>query len=146
MRVFVKKMRENAVIPYRTHEDDYCYDVTVAAMKWEDGCYHYWTGLAFMIERPEGFTDNIGLEFRSRSSICDTGLILTNGIGTIDEGFRGDVKGVFYHIVTTKQPYKIGDRFGQINLTNGEPIEFVEVDEFPNQGSRGIEGYGSTGK
>lgn len=146
MKVFVKKLRPNAEIPARKHSDDYCYDVKAAAVEWKNDAYVYYTGLAFEIERPVNYKGNLCLEIRCRSSISDTGLVMSNGVGTIDEGYRGEVTGIFYHINRNLQPYVTGDRFAQICLSNGDEIEFVEVDKFYSQGTRGTEGNGSTGR
>lgn len=142
----MKKLRANAELPERKHSDDYCYDVKAAAVEWKKDAYVYYTGLAFEIERPLGYMGNLCLELRSRSSISDTGLIMSCGIGTIDEGYRGEVTGIFYHINRNYQPYVAGERFAQLCLSNGEPIEWVEVEELPTIGTRGVNGNGSTGK
>jgi dUTP pyrophosphatase len=108
--------------------------------------YKYGIGLAFQIER-EGMPDfiNMDIDFRPRSSVWKTGLVLSNCTGTIDELYRGEVSAVFYHVMPAMPKYELGDRIGQIKLGMTLPMEFVEVDEL-SETERGAGGYGSTGK
>lgn len=92
------------------------------------------------------FYNNIKLsiDFRPRSSIWKTGMILSNCEGTLDEDYRGEIKAYFYKVAPGKI-YKVGDKIGQIKLGFTLPIEFEEVDEL-NDTQRGNGGFGSTGK
>lgn len=87
----------------------------------------------------------LSIDFRPRSSIWKTGLILSNCEGTIDELYRGEVLAYFYEVIPNKEKYKVGDRIGQIKLGFTLPIEFEEVDEL-SETTRGTGGFGSTGK
>jgi dUTP pyrophosphatase len=98
MTVKIKLLNENAKILTRALEDDACYDVVATSRKdLGDGRIQY--GLGIAMEIPE----NTQADFRARSSIHKTGLILSNSIGTIDEGYRGEIGAVFYHIISTLQ-------------------------------------------
>lgn len=170
MKVKVKKLSDNAVVPYKTYDDDFCYDVVATSMlEVAPNVYKYGIGLAFQIERglepllqvkknifgqEERFVQcidlskspiNIDIDFRPRSSVWKTGMILSNCEGTIDELYRGEVSAVFYHVMPNMPKYEIGDRIGQIKIGMTLPIEFVEVSELDNT-ERGAGGYGSTGK
>ena len=85
------------------------------------------------------------IDFRPRSSIWKTGMVLSNSVGTIDDLYRGEVSAVFYHVFPNMPRYKVGDRIGQIKLGFTLPIEFEEVDELSDT-ERGDGGYGSTGR
>lgn len=91
--------------------------------------------------------DNVKLsiDFRPRSSIFKTGMILSNCEGTLDELYRGEIKAIFYHINPFKKKYKIGDRIGQVKLGFTLPIEWEVVDELDDDTERGTNGFGSTG-
>jgi len=98
----------------------------------------YGTGIA--VEIPPG---HVGLIF-PRSSIFHTGLILTNSVGVIDSGYRGEIKAVF------KAPghydiYRIGERIGQLVIVPIPDVEYEEADEL-SETERGTGGYGSTGR
>lgn len=127
-------------LPKKSHYSDACYDV-IATSKYEYGDGRIEYGLGFSLELPP----NTQLDLRSRSSIHKTGLILSNGIGTGDEGYIGEYKVVFYHILTNLKPYEIGDRVAQIQLRSREDMDFNIVNEL-SQTVRGDGGYGSTGK
>ena len=132
----------NPFFPFRSHPDDTGFDLTVDNIDIiEDGKkISYGCGLAF------DFPDGICGELRARSSVHKTGLLLSNGVGTIDHGYRGEVKAVFYKILEA-EPYRYGDRFAQLVIPGVDPrdVSFVEVNDI-GETSRGTGGYGSTGK
>ena len=139
MEVKIKKLNENAVIPRYAHPTDAGLDlVAVTKSKDRDGNFVYGTGLAFEI--PKGF---VGLVF-PRSSLSSRGLILTNSVGVIDSGYRGEVTAKFKPFLFTK-PYDKGDRVAQMVIMPYPHVDFVEVDEL-SESDRGEGGYGSTGK
>ena len=169
MKVKIKKLTENAKIPTKAYNKDFCYDVYATSCKrvgWRT--WEYGIGLAFEIVRlPDNpFGDivysivggypnlnqilsskevNISLDFRPRSSVWKTGMILSNCEGTLDELYRGEIKAVFYRINIFGKKYKVGDRIGQIKLGFTLPIEFEEG-EIDTNTERGTGGFGSTGK
>jgi dUTP pyrophosphatase len=86
MQVKIKRLSEEAVIPAYGKPGDAGMDLTAIARHFdEDGNVVYGTGLAFEI--PEGF---VGLLF-PRSSNAKKDLVLTNSVGVIDSGYRGEV-------------------------------------------------------
>jgi dUTP pyrophosphatase len=147
IRVNVKKLDEKAVLPYKTYERDFCYDVVATSCEEiAPNVWKYGIGLAFEIVVPDDIRHyNLSIDLRPRSSVWKTGMVLSNCEGTIDELFRGGVSAVFYHVLTNMPRYDVGDRIGQIKLGWTRPIEFVEVEELSDS-ERGDGGYGSTGK
>ena len=161
MKVRIKKINEKAVVPYKTHAEDFCYDV-VATSEEEvaPNVWKYGIGLAFEIdgkrwlkvieypmqERFKLLAEAVySIDLRPRSSIYKTGMVLSNSVGTIDDLYRGEVSAVFYHVFPNMPRYKVGDRIGQIKLGFTLPMEFEEVDELGDT-ERGEGGYGSTGR
>lgn len=146
MKVKVKRLNELAVLPKKAHESDFCYDVVaVSEEEVAPNVWKYGLGLAFQVERDNQNPIDICIDFRPRSSVWKTGMVLSNSYGTIDEGYRGEVSAVFYHINTNLPRYRVGDRIGQINLGFTQPMEFEVVDNL-NPTDRGANGYGSTGR
>ena len=158
MKVKIKKLTENAKVPTQAHDKDFCYDVYATSCKrvgWRK--YEYGIGLAFELVRPltlfgltigtnlsdivAGPDVKLSIDFRPRSSVHKTGMILSNCEGTIDELFRGEIKAYFYKVTFGKK-YKVGDRIGQIKLGITLPLEFEELDM---NTERGTAGFGSTG-
>lgn len=86
----------------------------------------------------------LSIDARPRSSVWETGMVLSCCEGTIDELFRGEISAVFYYVLPSMPRYKVGDRVVQIKLGFTLPMEFEQVDELDDT-SRGTNGYGSTG-
>ena len=79
MKVKIKKLNENAVIPSYSKQGDAGMDLVATSKIFDKyGNIEYWTGLA--MEIPEG---HVGLIF-PRSSISKKDLALTNAVGVID--------------------------------------------------------------
>ena len=148
MKVKVKKLNENAVIPFKTYEKDFCYDVVaVSEEEVAPNVWKYGIGLAFQIDRESLFGHrylNLSIDLRPRSSVWKTGMVFSNCEGTIDELYTGEVFAVFYHVFPNMERYKVGQRIGQIKIGTTMPIEFVVVDEL-DETERNSGGYGSTG-
>ena len=86
MKVNIKKLNENAVIPSYAKAGDAGMDLVAISKEYDDhGNVVYGTGLAFEI--PEGY---VGLLF-PRSSNAKMDLLSTNAVGVIDSGYRGEV-------------------------------------------------------
>ena len=98
------------------------------------------TGIA--VEIPPGY---FGAIF-PRSSIRNTPLILSNCVGVIDSGYRGEIVFSFRWVNTADgAQYKPGDRIGQLVILPLPEVEFEEVLVLSNS-QRGTGGFGSTGK
>ena len=147
MKVKVKKLHPDAVIPSKTYPNDYCYDcVAVSEEEVAPNVWKYGLGIALQIDRfatmiPTAFS----IDLRPRSSVWKTGMVLSNCVGTVDENYTGEISAVFYHVMPNMPRYKVGDRIGQIKLGRTDMLDFYEVDEL-DATDRGEGGYGSTGK
>lgn len=142
MIVKIKKLHKDAVIPSYAKLGDAGMDITAISKIYDEhGNVVYGTGLAFEI--PEG---HVGLLF-PRSSNAKTNLLLTNSIGVIDSGYRGEVLFKFKELRQSKllPVYNIGDRVGQLIILPYPQIEFEEASNL-SVSNRGEGGYGSTGK
>jgi dUTP pyrophosphatase len=144
MTVNIKKIHPNAVVPSYAKSGDAGLDLVATTIIGETlGSITY--GLGIALEIPEGF---VGLVF-PRSSIRKTNLQLSNSVGVIDSGYRGELQATFNKIQgidnVERENYKVGDRVCQIIIIPHPPIEFNEVNELSNT-ERGEGGFGSTGK
>ncbi len=140
MKVKIKKLHPNAVKPKYAKENDAGMDLVATEIINEtDTQISYGTGLA--MEIPDGMA---GLIF-PRSSIRNTGLELSNSVGVIDAGYRGEIQATFNKNGVNDEFYKVGDRIMQIVIVPHPVVQFVEVDEL-TESSRGKGGFGSTGK
>lgn len=149
MKVKVKKLTPEAVIPYKTYDDDFCYDVVATSCEEiAPNVYKYGLGIALQINRDiiqRQWPEKLSIDLRPRSSVWKTGMVLSNCIGTVDELYTGEVSAVFYHVLPEMPKYKVGERIGQIKIGTTFPIEFEEVDELTTT-ARGSQSYGSTGQ
>jgi len=170
MKVRIKKLHKDAVVPSYAHKGDAGMDLTAIDYYFDlDGNVVYHTGLA--IEIPEGY---VGLVF-PRSSVCKNDISLANAVGVIDSGYRGEItlkfkptlvfnpnddtefkEGKFdvhsgvsipydERIPIESSFYKTGERIGQLIIMPYHKIEFEEVEEL-TETDRNNGGFGSTGK
>lgn len=140
IRVKIKKLHKDAIIPKYSKPGDAGLDLT-ATSKISNTSFQctYGTGLA--IEIPVGY---VGLIF-PRSSIRNLELTLSNSVGVIDSGYRGEIQLTFNKTSGLDSfDYKVGDRIGQLIIIPYPQIEFLEVEELSTT-ERGAMGFGSSG-
>jgi dUTP pyrophosphatase len=140
MKVKIKKLHPNAVKPKYAKENDAGMDLVATEIISETPSQITY-GMGLAIEIPDGM---VGLIF-PRSSIRNTGLTLSNSVGVIDAGYRGELQATFNKNGVKDEFYKVGDRVCQIIIVPHPIIQIVEVNEL-SESSRGIGGFGSTGK
>jgi len=140
MKVKIKKLHLNAVLPKYAKSGDAGMDLTCVEASYQGDLVTYHTGLA--VEIPQGY---VGLLF-PRSSVYKTGQRLTNSVGVIDCGYRGEIMLKYTRHVSNAifAEYDIGDRVGQLIITAYPQIQFEEVQELSSS-IRGEDGFGSTG-
>lgn len=138
----IKKTSPLAKIPAYAHPTDACVDLTCVSIEKVDtpgyGYLEYDTGL--QIEISPGF---VGLIF-PRSSISQTGLILANAVGVLDESYRGNIKARFKAIPHTNV-YAVGDRCCQFMVIPKIALEFEEFTGDWEETERNEGGFGSSG-
>ena len=142
MIVKIKKLHDNAVIPAYAKPGDAGLDLTATSVVTDEyGNVVYGTGLA--IEIPFGYA---GLLF-PRSSNSKTDLYLTNHVGVVDSGYRGEIMFKYRPLdgILNSKIYQVGERVGQIVILPYPAVSFEEVEQLSDT-ERGEGGYGSTGK
>lgn len=121
MKIRFKRLTATAVAPTRAHESACGFDLTATSVKKDEyGNYVYGTGIA--VEIPEGFG---GFCFQ-RSSVCKKTIILTNCVGVIDSGYRGEILFKFKPLTSNFEVYKVGERIGQLVILELPKVEFEE--------------------
>lgn len=141
MKVKIKKLNSNVIIPSYAKSGDAGMDlIATKILNHTPTQITYGTDIA--MEIPEGF---VGLVF-PRSSIRKTDLSLSNSVGVIDSGYRGEIQATFNKQGgISAKIYEVGDRIAQIIIIPYPEVEFEEVEELSNT-ERGEGGFGSTGK
>jgi dUTP pyrophosphatase len=143
MIVKFKKLHPDAVLPKHAKYGDAGMDLTAVHVEHDNeriGLFTYYTGIA--VEIPAGY---VGLLF-PRSSVYKTHAMLTNCVGVIDSGYRGELMFKYkYDRYDSNTMYKPGDRVGQLVImpymcVSSEWAEELTVTE------RGENGFGHTGR
>ena len=101
------------------------------------------TGLSVAI--PSGWEGQI----RSRSSLGAKGMIMPNGIGTIDSDYRGELMVLATWIGVGEEFHLAkGERCAQLLLAPVPEVDFIEVENIEGLGEtqRGSGGFGSSGR
>jgi len=96
------------------------------------------TGLSVAI--PPGYE----LQVRSRSGLAKKGIVVANGIGTIDADFRGEIHILLLNVGKEKFQVDKGMRIAQLVLSKVDQVKW-EVVESLDETERGTGGFGSTG-
>ncbi len=97
------------------------------------------TGLVVAV--PEGW---VGLVHPRSGLALRHGLTVVNAPGTIDAGYRGELKVLLVNLGDVPVEIERGDRIAQLLLQRVGRAEVVEVEAFEATG-RGTGGFGSTG-
>jgi len=135
-----KKVHPSAKMPVKSFDNDAAYDCFAVEVN-DLGDGRIEIDLGFAIEMPKGGR----VDFRARSSVHKYGMILCNGVGTVDEAWRGSCKAYFYKIIPTLPTYVPGDRVCQMFFDMRNDVVFVEVGALSDS-DRGQGGFGSTGQ
>ena len=98
------------------------------------------TGIALAL--PEG---HVALVHPRSGLAARHGISVVNAPGTIDAGYRGEVKVCLVN-TDPREPFAVrrGDRIAQLVIQRFETAAFVETEDLPDS-ARGAGGYGSTG-
>jgi dUTP pyrophosphatase len=139
LTIKVKKLHENAVIPSYSKPGDAGMDLTITEIK-ENNFRQISYGFGVAMEIPFGY---VGLVF-PRSSIKNQDLLLSNCVGVIDSGYRGEIQSTFKKTDPSEKFYKVGERGAQIIILPYPQVFMVESDELSDT-ERGTGGFGSTG-
>lgn len=140
MKLKFKKLHSHAVLPSKANKGDAGFDITAIFFREDEyGNDIYSTGLA--VEIPDGY---VGLIF-PRSSIYKKGQFLTNHVGVIDSGYRGEIIFKFKRMYLRADTYNINDRIGQLLIIKLDDFEPAFVDELDQTNDRGG-GFGSSGQ
>ncbi len=139
--VRVKVISRNGRMPTLARPGDAAFDLYSAV----DRDLHpgQWAAIptGISIEIPEGFEGQV----RARSGLAAKwGIGILNGIGTIDSGYRGEVKAIMVNHGNEVFSIRKGMRICQLAIRPVPRVRLVEVDKL-TPSERGSDGFGSTG-
>ena len=141
MKIRIKRLHPDAVLPVYAHgpEEDAGLDlkaverVVVSPGKTQGIA----TGLA--IELPPGYEAQV----RPRSGLALKHCVTVN-FGTIDPGYRGEIRVIMFNLGTSDYVVEAGDRIAQLVISRYEAIDWEEGDL--GDSARGAGGFGSSGR
>jgi dUTP pyrophosphatase len=142
MRIRAMKLHPEAVLPHYAHGpvEDAGMDLrAVERVVLPPGvALGVPTGLA--IELPSGYEAQI----RPRSGMALKHSIVAN-FGTIDPGYRGEIRVVMFNLSAGDYVIEKGDRIAQLVVARYEAVEWEEGGEL-GESQRGAGGFGSSGR
>ena len=145
MRLYIKILNDKARDYYENHGHFHQGDAGLDLYVLED--IEFAPGETKLIKlgiscQPE---DGIAYFLMPRSSISKTSLRMSNSIGLIDGGYRGEIMACCDNVKTDKYSVKKGERLFQLVAANCSEIRY-EIKHNLDDSSRGEGGFGSTGK
>jgi len=148
MEVYFERMWEDVEAPSYAHKGDSGADVRAYLMHLGVGpllrilpgdVAMISTGLKVAI--PHGYE----IQVRSRSSLASRGVIIPNSPGTIDSGYRGEVKIMLMNLNESSIMIEHGERIAQLILSPVAKAHYVGLTSLSDT-PRGEGGFGSTGR
>ncbi len=141
MKVKAKKLHAQAKLPKMEHEGDAGFDLysnedtTLKPMERK----LISTGISIEIEK--GFEAQI----RPKSGLAiEHGITLLNTPGTIDAGYRGEIKVIVINLGQKEYRIEKGKKICQAVFAKVESVQILEAREL-GESARGKGGFGSTG-
>lgn len=145
MKIKLKKLREDAIIPVRGSQYAAGLDL-YACMNHNGACtiqphqtIKVGTGIA--LEIPDGY---FGAIFARSGMATNKGLRPANCVGVVDSDYRGEIIVALHNDTDTKQTFANGERVAQIVFLPYIAVEFTQSDELSDT-LRAGGGFGSTG-
>ncbi|MBN2230726.1 MAG: dUTP diphosphatase [Candidatus Thorarchaeota archaeon] len=141
VKVRVRRLTPDAQIPKAAKRGDVAFDLySMIDHELKPGeRFAVPTGIA--LEIPEGYEGQV----RPRSGLAlKEGISVLNTPGTIDSGYRGEIKTIIINLGETSFKITKGMRISQLAIRPVPEVQFIEVEELSST-ERGGGGFGSTG-
>jgi dUTP pyrophosphatase len=141
MTIRIKKLHADAILPSYAHgpEEDAGMDLrAVERVVLSPGAAQAVpTGIA--IELPSG----VEAQVRPRSGMALKHSITVN-FGTIDPGYRGEIRVIMFNLGREDYTVEKGDRIAQLIVAKYQPVDWEESEL--GDSARGAGGFGSSGR
>lgn len=139
MKLFVKKLREDAKLPTRAHHDDAGIDLYSCGEHTVGPHTQVMIPIGIAMEIEEGY---VGLIW-DKSSIGSKSIKTLGGV--IDAGYRGELKVMVHNLANEPYTFEHGHKVAQMIIQKVEFPDIVETETL-SESKRGTGGFGSTGK
>lgn len=138
--VKIKKIKEVSTPSY-AHEGDAGVDLHSAEEYSLNPMERILVSTGIMMAIPKGYEGQV----RPKSGLAiNHGLGFVNSVGTIDSGYRGEIKIPCINFSDGVIKIEKGNKIGQMVFNKVEEVSFEEVEEL-DETSRNQGGFGSTG-
>jgi dUTP pyrophosphatase len=140
MKLKIKKLHPDAVIPKYAHDNDAGFDLyTVEQFELEPG-ERKSVPLGLALEIPDGY---VGLIW-DKSGLSHKYGIKSFG-GVVDAGYRGEIHAGIMNLSDKFFSFEKGQKIAQLLIQKVERVDFEEVQDL-SATDRGMGGFGSSGK
>lgn len=141
MELLVKRINEEAILPFYAHEGDAGLDLFSVEEVLIKPMERKLVSTGIKIQLPP----NTEGQVRPRSGLAlNHGITLLNSPGTIDEGYRGEIKVLMINFGQEDFLIRKGMKIAQMVIKSVEQVLIKEVEELKDT-ERGEGGFGSTG-
>lgn len=141
MELLVKRINEEAILPFYAHKGDAGLDLFSVEEVLIKPMERKLVSTGIKIQLPP----NMEGQVRPRSGLAlNHGITLLNSPGTIDEGYRGEIKVIMINFGQEDFLIKKGMKIAQMVIKSVEQVSIKEVVELKDT-ERGERGFGSTG-
>lgn len=135
------KAHDNAKLPVKAKKGDACSDVfSVEDVVLKPMIVTQVRSGLEVASIPSGYK----IALYDRSGFGNKGILVANGVGVIDEGFRGEIKALLLNTTAEDIVLSAGTRMCQFALEAVIPVEY-EFATAKTESDRGEGGFGSTG-
>lgn len=131
------RLYEHSKLPAYAKPRDACMDVFSAEEHVLEQFVVHQVGTGISAKIPEGYK----ILIYPKSGISNSGVIVLNAPGTVEEDYEGELKVLLMNLVPTPYIIKVGQKVAQLSLD--KVIKVLPVDVVG--GNRGAAGFGSTG-
>ncbi len=141
MIVKVKRLSPEAKMPKLEHEGDAGFDLYSVEDAVLKPMQRKLVGTGISIEIEKGYEAQV----RPKSGLAiENGITMLNTPGTIDAGYRGEIKVIVINLGEKEYRIEKGKKIAQIVFSKVETPKLLEVNEL-EPSSRSNRGFGSTG-
>ena len=135
------RISDGVELPRYAHEGDAGLDLRIKHDVTLEPGQRANVGTGVAVEIPQGC---VGLVFPRSGLATKFGITLSNSVGVIDSGYRGEIGASLINTSDETTTLDDGTRVCQLVVMPYVPCELVAVDEL-SESERGANGFGSTG-
>lgn len=135
------RISDGVELPRYAHEGDAGLDLRIKHDVTLEPGQRANVGTGVAVEIPQGC---VGLVFPRSGLATKFGIALSNSVGVIDSGYRGEIGASLINASDETMTLDAGTRVCQLVVMPYVPCDLVPVDEL-SETERGANGFGSTG-